>query len=434
MNELQKAIEEITYASKKFPRETFEIITANREAAIPYLRGGVEKALKEKLEENYQLHFYALCLLGEFQDRDFFPSIIEFVSLPEKTLDLLIGDLVTDGLNDILYNTYNGDMELVKNTIMDQEVNCFVRAALLDVMGQLYLDGRLAKDEWCAFIKRNIYAGEEYSYIYNGFAIAICRCHFVDMLPEIRYMLNNDLMDDMCLGEYDSCVDEMFAYRDYEKNFCEASISAAGMLRHWAMFEDDLSVADRKNGGQDFKKFMKAMKKKSESEINRKIGRNDPCPCGSGKKYKFCCLNESKAPIDAIESAQERKKWLRNYPYTGSERLTDRVYLDDYFDTESIEIDKILYLGLMHRPGLIWERDEKLEQNRCREYLSLAFGMFMDKVKAEGIKTFEEYDQKFSIHYFCEEWISELLSLLKRDANSILYKEVKECYEEMSGR
>ncbi|MGC2775140.1 MAG: YchJ family metal-binding protein, partial [Bradyrhizobium sp.] len=20
-----------------------------------------------------------------------------------------------------------------------------------------------------------------------------------------------------------------------------------------------------------------------------KVGRNDPCPCGSGKKYKFCC-------------------------------------------------------------------------------------------------------------------------------------------------
>ena len=22
---------------------------------------------------------------------------------------------------------------------------------------------------------------------------------------------------------------------------------------------------------------------------NKKIGRNDPCPCGSGKKYKNCC-------------------------------------------------------------------------------------------------------------------------------------------------
>ena len=22
---------------------------------------------------------------------------------------------------------------------------------------------------------------------------------------------------------------------------------------------------------------------------SRKVGRNDPCPCGSGKKYKACC-------------------------------------------------------------------------------------------------------------------------------------------------
>ena len=25
---------------------------------------------------------------------------------------------------------------------------------------------------------------------------------------------------------------------------------------------------------------------------NNKIGRNDPCPCGSGKKYKKCCLKQ----------------------------------------------------------------------------------------------------------------------------------------------
>lgn len=27
-----------------------------------------------------------------------------------------------------------------------------------------------------------------------------------------------------------------------------------------------------------------------------KIGRNDPCPCGSGKKYKKCCMNRDNAP------------------------------------------------------------------------------------------------------------------------------------------
>jgi tetratricopeptide (TPR) repeat protein len=34
-----------------------------------------------------------------------------------------------------------------------------------------------------------------------------------------------------------------------------------------------------------------------------KIGRNDPCPCGSGKKYKKCCLplhEESRANQEAI--------------------------------------------------------------------------------------------------------------------------------------
>jgi len=24
-----------------------------------------------------------------------------------------------------------------------------------------------------------------------------------------------------------------------------------------------------------------------------KVGRNDPCPCGSGKKYKHCCLGKA---------------------------------------------------------------------------------------------------------------------------------------------
>ena len=32
----------------------------------------------------------------------------------------------------------------------------------------------------------------------------------------------------------------------------------------------------------------------TDSQVDRKenkIGRNDPCPCGSGKKYKKCCLH-----------------------------------------------------------------------------------------------------------------------------------------------
>ncbi|HIT54889.1 TPA: SEC-C domain-containing protein, partial [Candidatus Galligastranaerophilus intestinigallinarum] len=39
------------------------------------------------------------------------------------------------------------------------------------------------------------------------------------------------------------------------------------------------------------KAFSKVLNKKEENENKFKnIGRNDPCPCGSGKKFKKCCM------------------------------------------------------------------------------------------------------------------------------------------------
>ena len=41
---------------------------------------------------------------------------------------------------------------------------------------------------------------------------------------------------------------------------------------------------------EEQKKTLYMDQKKSGTVIKgKKIGRNDPCPCGSGKKYKYCC-------------------------------------------------------------------------------------------------------------------------------------------------
>lgn len=41
---------------------------------------------------------------------------------------------------------------------------------------------------------------------------------------------------------------------------------------------------------EDKKKALYREAKKANTVIKgKKVGRNDPCPCGSGKKYKFCC-------------------------------------------------------------------------------------------------------------------------------------------------
>ncbi len=42
-----------------------------------------------------------------------------------------------------------------------------------------------------------------------------------------------------------------------------------------------------------------------------KIGRNDPCPCGSGKKYKRCCLNAKNPKPVNIEKLYQQKYGIR---------------------------------------------------------------------------------------------------------------------------
>jgi len=52
-----------------------------------------------------------------------------------------------------------------------------------------------------------------------------------------------------------------------------------------------------------------------QTESREKAGRNDPCPCGSGKKYKRCCLPTEWAPPTAHDSPWSRQR-------EASDRLT----------------------------------------------------------------------------------------------------------------
>src|ERR1039457_5988341 len=46
-------------------------------------------------------------------------------------------------------------------------------------------------------------------------------------------------------------------------------------------------------------RFLLSALDKCGNERTMKAGRNDPCPCGSGKKYKKCCLPKDQLiPID----------------------------------------------------------------------------------------------------------------------------------------
>ena len=62
-------------------------------------------------------------------------------------------------------------------------------------------------------------------------------------------------------------------------NMVEAKADWLYELKQW----DNLLTPERR------KELYKQQKFSGTIVKEKKVGRNDPCPCGSGKKYKFCC-------------------------------------------------------------------------------------------------------------------------------------------------
>ena len=69
---------------------------------------------------------------------------------------------------------------------------------------------------------------------------------------------------------------------DFEKLYKKMVEYKAEHLYKLPQWDNIYTEEERKN-------FTKEQKKSRTIVKSKKIGRNDPCPCGSGKKYKKCC-------------------------------------------------------------------------------------------------------------------------------------------------
>jgi len=66
--------------------------------------------------------------------------------------------------------------------------------------------------------------------------------------------------------------------------------------------------------------------------MSQKVGRNDPCPCGSGKKYKQCCLNKASSGLKP-KGHKLQAKWL-NAPQ--GPNLMERTFGDAISSTGKV--------------------------------------------------------------------------------------------------
>ena len=83
--------------------------------------------------------------------------------------------------------------------------------------------------------------------------------------------------------EEDTVVSLAFDKEKLYKNMVDARADWLYELPQW----DKIFDAEKK------RTLFLEQKKSGTVHVGKKVGRNDPCPCGSGKKYKYCCGRQS---------------------------------------------------------------------------------------------------------------------------------------------
>ncbi len=278
---IQEILKELEFNDGTFPRGAVEEAMAKREQITPELLRILQTAEGDLTtlgqQETYIAHIYAIYLLAYFREKRAYSLIADFFSIPgEITLDLT-GDLVTEGLGRILASVCHGDLSLMKELVENENANGYVRAAALKGMLTLVALGEKSRDEIMAYYQ-SLFRGKlerEPSHVWNGLVSCCTDLYAEEVLEDIKRAYEEDLggewfinfnwvMERHALGKEKTLSTlRMDGRHRFVGNLVEE-------MEWWACFPDSAprrAVRNRK----------------------RKVGRNEPCPCGSGKKYKRCC-------------------------------------------------------------------------------------------------------------------------------------------------
>lgn len=150
---------------------------------------------------------------------------------------------------------------------------------ILDKLTQFY-EHTKEDDKKRGMIKDKIKEVEDKSDIYSE---SPENERFSDKLDEIILNIEAENASKSCAIQYYNYL------KQYEINF-----ATKGEV-HVDKTEIKIRRKDYENlDNKKIKKSKKITKMNFKGKTGKKIGRNTPCPCGSGKKYKKCCLNKGK--------------------------------------------------------------------------------------------------------------------------------------------
>lgn len=273
-----------------------EACTARYAEAGPLLRAALARAADGALADakDEDLFFRALFIAGKQRDPLAFEPLLRILRRAPDEVESLLGDAVTEYLSRIVAGVFDGNADSLFGAVGDPTLDEYVRSELLDAATVLTWEGRIEREHMERFLERfeaeNPVPDEDFSWFSWLTAVSLLGLRRLE--PNAARVLSKEAaLDFMSREEFAASLDRAEqAPRDFNRfeeadlGYVDDVVEALGSFTDADEAWDEYDDIEGDNVGED--------SSPTQPVINpwRHVGRNDPCPCGSGKKSKRCCL------------------------------------------------------------------------------------------------------------------------------------------------
>jgi hypothetical protein len=295
--EIAEILEQFQRSDGPFPRAAVTEAITRREEITPELLRILDEVVQDPdrfaTDDGYMAHVYAMYLVAQFRERRAYSLLIDIFSAPGELVFDLAGDVVTMDLGRILASVSGGDLAGMKTLIENENANEYARTAGLRGLLTLVATGALSRGEVVA------YFGELFgkldrkpSHVWSALVCCCADLCPVEVRQGIRQAYDDGLVDSTVVRweEIDRAIDleteialERLRSRLHLVQDIEKEMGWFSCFQKRARLPE--SPDERIGDGSDEWLGLPAPIRRTQP----KIGRNEPCPCGSGKKYKRCC-------------------------------------------------------------------------------------------------------------------------------------------------
>jgi uncharacterized protein len=281
--DVENAIRSFANAGHDLPRDAMRWTLDNWDDAAPGLLEALERFANgtDRSKKAANAAFFILHLAGERRETRAFAPLCRLAREAEAA-EAVLGDGVTSTLKRILISTYDGNLDALKGVIEAAGTDEFARIGALEALAYLMATEHIAREEAEAYLLRlsmvALLGLEPWSDVVRQ---AFARGLISPM----------DMNDDNFREDLRRILTDPGRMPDFKANNIAPLKDAIGELSGWYGFSDPAKQDQEQHAvGREGAGRTSAATPQSSAKSFKGVGRNDPCPCGSGKKFKKCCL------------------------------------------------------------------------------------------------------------------------------------------------